>query len=95
MYAKVCVVGAALKRKGKGEDVTEEHMDSVVRAHNSKHRLQPVQACSMLAASASAANVIHPEYSHCNIPSQQCMLQYRALNLHQYAVLRILRCLQL
>jgi hypothetical protein len=27
---------AALKRKGKGEDVQEEHMEAVVRAHNSE-----------------------------------------------------------
>ena len=27
---------AALKRKGKGEDVVEDDMDAVVHAHNSK-----------------------------------------------------------
>lgn len=29
------VVRAALKRKGKGDDVTEDDMDPVVEAHNS------------------------------------------------------------
>ncbi len=30
---------AALKRKGKGDDVTEADMDAVVHAHNSEHLL--------------------------------------------------------
>ena len=31
-----CFLHAALKRKGKGDDVTEDDMGAVVHAHNSK-----------------------------------------------------------
>lgn len=34
-------MAAALKRKGKGDDVTEDDMDSVILAHNCKRPLQP------------------------------------------------------
>jgi hypothetical protein len=41
---------AALKRKGKGEDVTEDDMESVVHAHNSMNEItwQRVQMWEML-----------------------------------------------
>ncbi len=53
-------MGAALKRKGKGDDVTEEDMDPVVHAHNSApspnihgctvQAVQILQACLLLCA---------------------------------------------
>ena len=39
MHQHDTLLGAALKRKGKGDDVTEDDMGAVVHAHNSKCRL--------------------------------------------------------
>ena len=39
MAPDACPAHAALKRKGKGDDVTEDDMDSVVHAHNTMNEL--------------------------------------------------------
>ena len=62
--------GAALKRKGKGDDVTENHMDAVVWAHNSKcHSLALLRSHPKPSDTPS-----HPtDTNHNLIPRPHCM----------------------